>query len=89
MASLADELAAASCFGQDDENNPNVSNVSVTEASSPKPPSISTVDCWSEICDAFDPDQETKNFGTRHAFEAVGNVFDVFTLATLQPKVSL
>ena len=49
--------------------------------------SVEGVESWSEICSSFDPDQETKNFGTRHAFEAVGNVFDVFTLATLQPKV--
>merc|ERR1719376_746642 len=47
----------------------------------PSPPPV-----WDEICDQFDPDEETANFGTRHAFEAAGNLFDVFTLATVHPK---
>ena len=41
---------------------------------------------WCQIVDQFDPDEETANFGTRHAFEAPGNLFDVFTLATIQPR---
>ena len=43
---------------------------------------------WSEISTDFDPDEETVNFGTRYALEADGKLFDVFTYATIEPKVS-
>ena len=42
---------------------------------------------WSQISTDFDPDEETANFGTRHALEADGKLFDVFTYATIEPKV--
>jgi hypothetical protein len=42
---------------------------------------------WSVIGTNFDPDDETANFGTRHALEADGRLFDVFTYATVDPKV--
>ena len=42
---------------------------------------------WSQISTDFDPDEETANFGTRHAMEADGKLFDVFTYATIEPKV--
>ena len=41
---------------------------------------------WSNIGTNFDPDEETANFGTRHAIEASGKLFDVFTLATVSPS---
>ena len=95
MSSLADELAAA--FGDDEnqENSLNSSNIPDQENETSKlslsrdfqPESQDEDSVWSEICDQFDPDEETANFGTRHAFEAQGNLFDVFTLATVQPKV--
>ena len=44
---------------------------------------------WSVIGTNFDPDEETANFGTRHALEADGRLFDVFTYATIDPKVRL
>lgn len=44
---------------------------------------------WSVIGTNFDPDEETANFGTRHALEADGTLFDVFTYATIDPKVRL
>ena len=44
---------------------------------------------WSEISTNFDPDEETANFGTRYALEADGKLFDVFTYATIEPKVIL
>jgi Na+-translocating ferredoxin:NAD+ oxidoreductase RnfG subunit len=43
---------------------------------------------WSRIGTNFDPDEETANFGTRHAVEASGMIFDVFTHATVTPQVS-
>ena len=33
---------------------------------------------WTEISTDFDPDEETANFGTRHALEAVGSIYEVF-----------
>ena len=42
---------------------------------------------WSVIGTNFDPDDETANFGTRRALEAEGKLFDVFTYATIDPKV--
>ena len=32
---------------------------------------------WTEISTDFDPDEETANFGTRHALEAEGNLYEV------------
>ena len=32
---------------------------------------------WTEISTDFDPDEETANFGTRHALEAVGSIYEV------------
>ena len=42
---------------------------------------------WSVIGTNFDPDDETANFGTRRALEAEGRLFDVFTYATIDPRV--
>ena len=44
---------------------------------------------WSQVGTNFDPDEETRNFGTRHALEAEGKLFDVFTYATVEPKVTI
>ena len=44
---------------------------------------------WSKIVTNFDPDEETANFGTRHAVEASGKIFDVFTHATITPKLAI
>ncbi len=41
---------------------------------------------WTNICTDFDPDEETKNFGTRNALELGGKIFDVFTQATVSPR---
>ena len=43
---------------------------------------------WSHIDTDFDPEEETANFGTRYALENDGKLFDVFTYATIEPKVS-
>jgi hypothetical protein len=43
---------------------------------------------WSHIDTDFDTDEETANFGTRYALENDGKLFDVFTYATIEPKVS-
>ena len=43
---------------------------------------------WSKISTDFDPDEETVNFGTRYALETDGKLFDVFTYATIEPKVN-
>ena len=32
---------------------------------------------WNEITTDFDPEEETANFGTRHALEADGNLYEV------------
>ena len=32
---------------------------------------------WNEINTDFDPEEETANFGTRHALEAEGNLYEV------------
>ena len=32
---------------------------------------------WTEISTDFDPDEETANFGTRHALESQGNIYEV------------
>ena len=32
---------------------------------------------WTEISTDFDPDEETANFGTRHALEADGSIYEV------------
>ena len=32
---------------------------------------------WNEIATDFDPEEETANFGTRHALEADGNLYEV------------
>ena len=32
---------------------------------------------WNSINTDFDPDEETANFGTRHALEAEGNLYEV------------
>lgn len=45
------------------------------------------VGVWSVVGTNFDPDEETANFGTRHALEADGRLFDVFTHATIDPTV--
>ena len=42
---------------------------------------------WTKISTDFDPEEETKNFGTRHAIESCGKIFDVFTHATISPKI--
>ena len=67
MTSLADELAALGCGGSlnDSENDPNLSNLTAGHPLSPGPAVKEAVteevqvdlDCWSEICDSFDPDQ--------------------------------
>ena len=44
---------------------------------------------WSQISTDFDPEEETANFGTRYALEKDGKLFDVFTHATIEPKVKL
>ena len=33
---------------------------------------------WNEINTDFDPEEETANFGTRHALEAFGNLYEVW-----------
>ena len=43
---------------------------------------------WSHISTDFDPEEETANFGTRHAIENDGKLFDVITFATIEPKVT-
>ena len=43
---------------------------------------------WSRISTDFDQDEETANFGTRYAIETDGKLFDVFTYATIEPKVN-
>jgi len=40
---------------------------------------------WTEISTDFDPEEETANFGTRHALEADGNIYEVVTLSTIEP----
>ena len=35
------------------------------------------VPLWTEITTDFDPDEETANFGTRHALESEGNIYEV------------
>lgn len=45
---------------------------------------IGNTGSWSRIDTNFDPDEETANFGTRHAIEN-GKLFDVFTHATVSP----
>ena len=42
---------------------------------------------WTQISTDFDPEEETVNFGTRYALEKDGKLFDVFTFATIEPKV--
>ena len=32
---------------------------------------------WTEVTTDFDPEEETANFGTRHALEADGNLYEV------------
>ena len=32
---------------------------------------------WNEVNTDFDPDEETVNFGTRHALETEGNLYEV------------
>ena len=41
---------------------------------------------WTQITTDFDTEEETQNFGTRHAIESCGKIFDVFTHATISPK---
>ena len=41
---------------------------------------------WTKITTDFDTEEETQNFGTRHAIESCGKIFDVFTQATISPK---
>ena len=43
---------------------------------------------WSHISTDFDPEEETANFGTQHAIENDGKLFDVITFATIEPKVT-
>ena len=38
---------------------------------------------WNEINTDFDPEEETANFGTRHALEAAGNLYEVVTCLVL------
>ena len=40
---------------------------------------------WNEVSTDFDTDEETANFGTRHALESEGNLYEVVTLATIEP----
>ena len=32
---------------------------------------------WNEVSTDFDPEEETANFGTRHALETGGNLYEV------------
>ena len=69
----------------------------VTISQSPEQATNNTIDqdqgqiscIWSNINTDFDPEEETANFGTRYALENDGKLFDVFTYATIEPKVSV
>ena len=41
---------------------------------------------WNEVSTDFDPEEETANFGTRHALETGGSLYEVVTLATIEPS---
>ena len=41
---------------------------------------------WNEVSTDFDPEEETANFGTRHALETGDNLYEVVTLATVEPS---
>ena len=34
---------------------------------------------WNEVSTDFDPDEETANFGTRHALESGDNLYEVIS----------
>ena len=35
---------------------------------------------WNEVSTDFDPDEETANFGTRHALESGNNLYEVILI---------
>jgi hypothetical protein len=43
---------------------------------------------WCSLSTNFNQDEETANFGTRLAIEENGNLYEVVTLALLEPDVS-
>ena len=42
---------------------------------------------WNEINTDFDPEEETANFGTRHALEAEGNLYEVVMIMIFYERV--
>ena len=43
---------------------------------------------WNEVSTDFDPDEETANFGTRHALESGNNLYEVILIKNLEMQES-